>query len=923
MNRFLALPFALPAVVSPVRAWLADNGNGTFTNPLFYDEFSDPDMIRVGDDYYLTGTTMHTMPGLAVLHSKDLVNWEFLGYASDGLNFGPEFRLEDGKSVYGQGIWAPSFRYHNGTFYIFTNINHRKTQLYTATNPAGPWKHQELKRSFHDLSVLFDDDGKVYVVWAYGDVHLAQLTDDLLDIVPGTERVIIPKSAGMGEGSHFYKINGKYFITSAWFAGRMRMPCARADKPEGPYEVNLEISADEEFGIPEGNRLVRDKAGVPYTLRTPDPKAVGRMSLHQGGLVDTPKGEWWGFSMMDYNSIGRLTCLSPVTWQDGWPYFGLPGNLKRTPRTWVKPDTGHTSPPSAPYQRNDEFNGPHFANVWQWNHFPVADKWSLTERPGFLRLHSLPAPDFWNARNTLTQRAIGPESTPTAELDASGLKPGDVAGLALLNHPYAWIGVSRSADGFELRQFDETTGKTVTAPFAGGRVWLRAHCDFLTEKAAFSYSTDGKTFQPLGGEFTMIFQGLTFQGIRYSLFNYNTGGAPGGCADFDRFTVDEPRPSGFTRPIPAGKTIVLENMRGDDAVLAVKGDALTAAPKSDTTAFKVIGLPLGRVSLQAPDGRFVTVAGLGENGRVSLERAKKPGDDSQSFQWTEMPRGDLLLLSLTSHRHLRKKNRDPGGLGGGGGGEKGGPLFLGGGFTRGKKGQKYHPTTFFFQKKNTPSFKKIFVCGCAAIALVPNLHAAESPREHLSLDANWKFHLGDDWPNALHLDKAGASGGPASEKFNDNAWRALDLPHDWAVELPFDKAGDVNHGYRAVGPGFETNSIGWYRRTFELPKEDEGKRIWLTFDGVFRDATVWVNGWLVRRHEGGYYPFREDITDVVKFGGKNVIAVLVDATKVRGLVLRRRGHLPPRLAGQDRAGGHRAGRDFRAERIRKGNVPEG
>ncbi len=166
-------------------------------------------------------------------------------------------------------------------------------------------------------------------------------------------------------------------------------------------------------------------------------------------------------------------------------------------------------------------------------------------------------------------------------------------------------------------------------------------------------------------------------------------------------------------------------------------------------------------------------------------------------------------------------------------------------------------------------------CACAAAD-------TNSPREHLSLDANWKFHLGDDWPGALRLDKAGASGGPAAEKFNDNSWRILDLPHDWAIELPFDKNADGSHGFKAVGPGFPHNSVGWYRRTFELPAADAGKRIWLTFDGAFRDTTVWVNGWLVKRHEGGYYPFREDITDVAHFGGKNVITVKVDASKFEG-----------------------------------------
>jgi beta-galactosidase len=170
---------------------------------------------------------------------------------------------------------------------------------------------------------------------------------------------------------------------------------------------------------------------------------------------------------------------------------------------------------------------------------------------------------------------------------------------------------------------------------------------------------------------------------------------------------------------------------------------------------------------------------------------------------------------------------------------------------------------------------------CAAL-LITQLSAAESPRQHLLLDAGWKFHLGDDWPDALHLENSGTGSGPASEGFSDSYWRVVNLPHDWAVELPFDPAADGSHGFKALGRSFPTNSIGWYRRTFRLPKEDEGKRIWLTFDGVFRDATVWVNGWCVGHHEGGYYPFREDITDVLHFGGTNTVAVRVDATKTEG-----------------------------------------
>ena len=178
-------------------------------------------------------------------------------------------------------------------------------------------------------------------------------------------------------------------------------------------------------------------------------------------------------------------------------------------------------------------------------------------------------------------------------------------------------------------------------------------------------------------------------------------------------------------------------------------------------------------------------------------------------------------------------------------------------------------------------FYALFLVIMAALPVAIG-RAAATPREHLSLDANWKFHLGDDWPDALHLENAGTGSGPASEKFADSYWRVVNLPHDWAVELPFDRAADGGHGFKTLGGRYPTNSIAWYRRTFELPQADEGKRIWLTFDGVFRDATVWVNGWCVRHHEGGYSPFREDITDVLHYGGKNTVAVRVDATKSEG-----------------------------------------
>lgn len=635
--------------------WTSDNGNGTFTNPLFFDEFSDPDMIRVGDDYYLTGTTMHTMPGLPILHSRDLVNWEFLTYAVDRLNFGPEFRLENGSNIYGQGIWAPCFRYHNGTYYIFSNVNRFSTQLFTAIDPKGPWKHTKMNKGFHDLSVLFDDDGKVYVVWGYDEVRLAELNDSLTDIKPGSEQVIIQRGSGAGEGSHFYKINGKYYITNTNYDPVCYQVCLRADKPGGPYEIKV-MSAEESLGIGTGWRMANNRKGPPFELVAPVENLVGCIPLHQGGIVQTQSGEWWGWSMMDHNSIGRLTCLSPVTWQDGWPYFGLPGSLTRSPRTWVKPNTGFTSAPHAPYRRSDDFSAPGLQPVWQWNHVPVDNKWSLKARKGFLRLHSLPAKDFWEARNTLTQRAVGPESKVSIAVDLDAMKPGDLAGLGLLNLPYAWIGIARKANGFEIQQFDQQTGKLATAQLHGKHIWLRADCNFDTEKALFSYSTDGTNFTPLGEEYIMVFQLRTFQGVRYCLFNYNTRGEEGGYADFDSFAVDEPRPRGLTKPIPYGKFITLTSLADSTVLVNWKGFLRPVAAndklaQGNNRKFRVVDRGNGRIALQSVAGNgWVTVKGSGGMAEVRIEQTEK--GDASVFQWQDMLRGDLMLMSLTTHRYL-------------------------------------------------------------------------------------------------------------------------------------------------------------------------------------------------------------------------------------------------------------------------------
>ncbi len=657
----MILPMPAPAQIQPAtrpatppaapHSWTADNGNGTYSNPLFYDEFSDPDVIRVGTDYYLAGTTNHAMPGLVILHSKDLVNWEFASYCADRLDFGPKFALKGG-DIYGGGIWAPCLRYSKGWFYVFSNINGVGTQVYRSQSPNGPWRHNALKTTLYDLGVLFDDDGKIWAFHGTEPIYLTQLNADLTDVVPNTRRLLIPAKSGMGEGLHAYKIKGKYYLLSAIPGAHTNVVCARADTLDGPWTVEP-LTDSESLGVPTDPALKVSDEGRRFEAVRRDPNLEGGLTIHQGGIVDTPSGQWWSILMQDHGAVGRLSTLVPITWTDGWPLVGLPGNLRKAPVSWVKPDVGPSGADVVPrptYARSDEFDAPKLQPIWQWNHAPDDAKWSLTEKPGTLRLHALPADDFFAARNTLTQRAVGPQSTVTVELDAKGMKAGDVAGLALLNYPYAFLGAAKSADGLVLRQYDQSTDKTVERPLDGSRVWLRAACDFDASVATFSCSRDGKAFEPIGEPFVMLFQLRTFQGIRYSLFNFSTAG-PAGYADFDHFTVDEPHPGGMTAPIPHGRRIALTS-RADGNVLTVRGDHLIGAPAADKpaadAAFRVVEAGPGRVSLQAADGRFLSVAA--EGGAVTLKSG--PPGEAETFQWVDLRRGDLMLMSLATHRYL-------------------------------------------------------------------------------------------------------------------------------------------------------------------------------------------------------------------------------------------------------------------------------
>lgn len=654
----MASCLASPAL-GQTTSWTADNGNGTYTNPLFYDEFSDPDILRVGDDYYLAGTTMHTVPGLVILHSRDLVNWENISYCFDRFDFDDDaFSLKNHKEVYGQGIWAPAIRYANGQFYIFSNVNGKGLQCYTSKDIKGPWKHHNMKGKIYDLSVLFDDDGKIYAIHGYGEVHCTELMPDMSGPKEETDRVIIPEGSAVGEGHHMYKINGMYYLISTDYKPNGRTLCSRSKSIWGPYETCV-ITADETFGYHAApltqvqGRIVPD--GTKFALGHVDKDATACTNIHQGGIVQTQTGEWYALLMMDFHSIGRTVTLAPITWKDGWPMLGLEGNLGRAPRTWTKPNIPGTEgiKPHAPYERNENFDGKLLGRVWQWNHNPDDTMWKL--KGGKLQLHTMPAEQLMWARNTLTQRVIGPSSITTVEMNVKNMQDGDVAGLGNINVPCSWIGIVKDGKQLTLRCFEQLTNDTidtkVTLP--KGRVWLRFDGDYDNDQGHYEYSVDGVNFVKAGGMMKLSYQLISFQGSRMSLFAFNKNGHNGGYAEFDNFTVNETKADRSSN-IPYGKTFRIINLATGRPMHATPHGLMYdtgAQDKSTLTQFTIIDRGNGKVALQCKDGRYVFVSGYGLPGDVRLTHDEKQAEE---FMWQDYLDHEFMLMSTRTHTYIGK-----------------------------------------------------------------------------------------------------------------------------------------------------------------------------------------------------------------------------------------------------------------------------
>lgn len=487
-------------------------------NPVIWADVPDVSVIRVADTYYMSSTTMHMSPGLPIMKSRDLVNWELLGYAYDRLVDSDRMNLNRGQNAYGKGSWASSLRFHQGQFHVSTfSATSGKTHVYSTDNlEGGRWHEAAFAPDLHDHSLFFDDD-RVFMVYGSDEIRLVELERDFSGIkAGGLDQVIVPSASKVAgadimlpaEGSQLYKINGRYYLMNiVWPRNGMRTVIIhRADKLTGPYE---------------GRVALQDEG------------------IAQGGLIDTPQGDWYAMLFGDRGAVGRIPYLVPVSWEDGWPILGREGIVPAALDIPVE-NIGITG-----IVTSDEFDSRALPLAWQWNHNPAADYWSLRDRPGYLRLvNGRVDTGLLQARNTLTQRTFGPESAAEIRLDLSAMRAGDVAGLALLQKHYGYVGVVREGDERFIVMVSapgEVPQQLGRVPLVQDVIYLKARAEFRDRKdtARFYYSLDGVEWIPIGKPLPMKYTLPHFMGYRFGLFSFATR-EPGGHVDFDYFRLEEP-----------------------------------------------------------------------------------------------------------------------------------------------------------------------------------------------------------------------------------------------------------------------------------------------------------------------------------------------------------------------------------------------
>lgn len=517
-KRLFKFGFLALALIVNVSPSLAQDAR----NPVIFADVPDISIVRVGDSYYMSSTTMHMSPGVPIMKSNDLVNWKLVNYCYDTLASIDALNLDNGKSTYGRGSWASSIRYHNGTYYVSTFAQTTgKTHIYSTKNiEKGPWKVSSFAPAYHDHSLFFDDDGRVYMIYGAGKLRLIELNADASGIKAGTSEQVIIENASApagtninlpAEGSQLFKVNGKYYLFNiAWPRGGIRtVVIHRAEKITGPYEGRL---------------------------------ALQDLGVAQGGIIDTPNGEWYAYLFRDYGAVGRIPYLVPVKWVEGWPVLGVNGKVADTLNLPVSRGLIPGIVASDEFTRKK--SEPALPLVWQWNHNPDNRLWSVTETKGYLRLTTGRIDtSFLLAKNTLTQRTFGPVCTGSTSLDVSNMKDGDFAGLCLLQKNYGLVGVRVNGDNKSIVMINASSGKAIEdqiIPLSQKTIYFKAACDFTDKKdlSNFFYSLDGKNWIAIGKQLKMAYTIPHFMGYRFGLFNY-AGKTTGGSADFDFFRITD------------------------------------------------------------------------------------------------------------------------------------------------------------------------------------------------------------------------------------------------------------------------------------------------------------------------------------------------------------------------------------------------
>ena len=484
---------------------------GSYRNPVLFADYSDPDVIRDGNNYYLISSSFGFVPGIPILQSNDLVHWTIIGHVLPRIELDPRYDMVGGNR-YGRGAWAPSLRKHNGLFYVYFPTPDEGIFVSTAAKITGPWSKPVAviaQAALEDPCPFWDDDGKAYLVHSMkgaGPLILHRMAPDGKSVLDeGKEIVRGPQNLPTLEGPKLYKRNGYYYIFAPFGGvGTGSQVVLRARSIYGPYE----------------HRVV---------LHQGDTKINGP---HQGGYVESQDGKGWFIHFQSRGAHGRIDYLEPVRWEDDWPIMGdaQPGETTGQPvSTWTIPNHPGKDSDQRP-QTSDEFSEKELGPQWEWNHNPDDANWSLTARRGYLRLTPGYATDLFSARNTLTEMMQDESFEFTLRLDISDMKDGDHTGLAMFEQAASGLQIVQSGDVRSLSFFhtrDEVAGP---AQLPGAEVLLRVHVEGDT--ATYSYSLDGQSFQPIGSPVRIGFS--WWKGSRPSLFAFTTAhAADAGHVDFD------------------------------------------------------------------------------------------------------------------------------------------------------------------------------------------------------------------------------------------------------------------------------------------------------------------------------------------------------------------------------------------------------